>query len=300
MLDPPRCTVILKEAGRSDADIARGGNVVQATVINLTKHPNRNFRFDARKLYFATCKESRFPWVAAANPQLFAMAREARGSSPATVTDLFSHTGRAWVQAVEAASGNDTLNEAEWTDLSLATVYSNAEVQVARKEMRSREHDEADAARWSAVRSRYTLVSAEMLKRLDQVDTSRAADAAWVDLLRYDVTVNRMVVAWELGDKDAQAVADLGKTVEDVDFFEIFKRFNERVPNCYLAPYNALGFASALGREDLYEDLWIGKLVAAKPDYRSYLNIQNDSDTGPEFSNFLAWAVSYGTEGDVA
>ena len=307
MFNPPRCKAVLSAAGYSDAKIARAGKIVHATVINLDEYPNRDFRFNDRALFFAACKVCRFPWAAAANPQLHAMAKETRSDSPDALTNLLPLTGRTWIQAVEATSGNDTLDEGEWTDLAFAIVYANGLVQASRKEMQLPEVNRWDAAAWLAAEARwwdvkktYELVSSEMLKRLDQVDTSSAADAAWVDFLRYDVTVNRVVVPWELSGKDEQALAELREAIENIDFFSAFYRFNERVPKCHLSPYNALGFASVLGRSDLFEDLWLNRLARADRVYEDYRKVLDDRDSGPEFDNFGAWARDRYAEGDTA
>lgn len=307
LFNAPRWKRVLSEAGKIDADIARSSGVAPSTVFHLEEYPNRNFRFDDRKLFFAACNECNFPWAKAANLQLYAMAKEARGDSPDALKDILDFTGPSWLRAVEATSANATLDEHEWTTLAFSMVYCNAEVQASRKAIRSTDKNPSNIhillgleRVWSDVKERYLRISSELLKRLDEVNTSRPADATWVDILRYDVTVNRVIIPWELSDKGEQALEELHEVVEEIDYFDIFYRFNQRVPKCDLAPFNAVGFASVLGRYGLLEDLWLGRLVTANSKYKNYRKVLNDNDSGPEFDNFGIWARNQYGEGEAA
>lgn len=289
MFDRVRLVAILVAAGFLDIEIATKAGISPSLVHYLRNFPNRKFRFDDDRLWKVTCATCRFPWRPSASPQIHSMGAAARGDTPDMAAALLSESGPGWIRAVEDAASKDTLDQADWTDLAYAVAYANIEVQASRLQKKARDLSDGEQIQWGKVQARYEFLSSQMLNRLDQIDVTHGADEAWVSLLTYDISVNRIVVPWELSSQNEQALEQLGNGVEELGFFDQFVEFNALIPKCARAPFNALGMASALGRTELFPGIR-RRLIEAEEAYEDHQAVLNDPDAGPEFSNFGFWA----------
>ena len=281
MFDSSRMVVILLNAGYNKAEIAKRCGIVPGSVGNLVRFPNRSVRLDTRPLYRMLCQECAFPWSREANTQLRAMAEQARGENPGVLRELFEYVGERWIAEVKKAQDEKVrrLDEAQWATLALAYTYLVGTLA-----------SKPDKGETQEIRESWGIVSRELLRRLTQFDVRREVDHTWIKILSHDVISNRLSVIISPGELNRGDIDELGRTIEDTEYFKLFKEFNDLVPRCHKAPLNGLCFASALKRSDLYEDFWLKRLVRADDTFEDCEAILMHKDAGPELDHFGDWA----------
>ena len=281
MLDAPRTVKILLAKGLTPSDIADLADLAYNSIGNIESFRSKNVQSSIiAKLHDVLCQEYDFPWSSKADVQLREMAAIARSRNPGVLCDLYEYSREIWIESISEARRRSTLSEQEWTELALG--YSALLGDLKRK----RKQDDRYA---DELKTAWGMVSHELLRRLEQLDTRSDADRAFVEILRYDAIQNQITASWELSKMTPVDVRNLRKFVEEVDYFQRYEEFNKLLPDCLTTHFNALGIASALKLRSRYRRIW-DRLVAVDGKYSSLSKFRNDKDAGPEFGDFFAWA----------
>lgn len=281
MLDAPRMVRLLLAAGLTPSQIARQTKLSKNAIRYIGKFCSKNSHVTSiEKLHDTLYKKYDFPWSRKAAVQLREMAIIARSENPSVLTELYGYSLKGWIKSIREARRRYRISEEEWTKLALGYLVLLGDLRRKSKQ-RERYADELKTA-WG-------MVSHELLRRLEQLDTASDVDRSFVEILRYDVVQNQITASWELSKMTPIDVRNLKKFVGEVDYFQRYEEFNTLLPGCLTTHFNALGIASALKRRSLYRRIW-DRLVAVDSKYASLSEFRDDEDAGPEFSDFFAWA----------